>query len=343
METDQCINQRGNADATRKFYLAPIRILLIKAIRRFVCAMPTTHVQKGKARAFRSYESTKSGSHASATIWEAARATTALPGLFEPIEIGVDGMKESFSGWLGCTNPLGGLMQEAEATFGSDRMVSFLLSVGAGQEPTISVESSSPSQPLNTLNDALLKLSQGADAVSERMEAKVGHLNLFLRFNIPHRSSPENYNRIVSLGTIKTDTTAYLSSAAVERRLDRTVEHLRWRNGITTLANISKPSSLRLAVADNEKDRVQVMKTQCKPLPPVAVDFIARPAIQKKMRDTFFDAAGRVKTGKQNRFVSYGPGGSGKTQVSTKFCHDHRDRYAVNRPHPSKTPWLTLL
>lgn len=75
-----------------------------------------------------------------------------------------------------------------------------------------------------------------------------------------------------------------------------------------------------------KEDRVSVVKGQYKPLPPLSVHFIKRAAIFKQISETFFDARGKVKTG-QNRFVSYGPGGSGKTQSSTKFCEEFRDRY----------------
>lgn len=205
--------------------------------------MPTANLQPGKPRAFRSYDSARAGAN-STTIWEAARATAALPGLFEPVRIGAQGIQESFSGWLGCTNALSGLVKEAEATFGSDQMIAFLLSIGAGQEPIVSLEASSQTNDLNNRMDALSKLSNGADAVADGMESKVGHLNLYIRFNIPHRPRSDSIMRNTTLGTIKTDTENYLTSAAVEKLVGHAVDHLRWPKGVTTLGNISEYSGL---------------------------------------------------------------------------------------------------
>jgi len=63
-------------------------------------------------------------------IWEAARATSAMPALFKSIEIGRE--QHFVNGGVGCHNPSHMMDCEAEALFGP-RQIGCFVSIGAGQ------------------------------------------------------------------------------------------------------------------------------------------------------------------------------------------------------------------
>ena len=69
-------------------------------------------------------------------IWEAARATSAAPTYFRPMEVG--GYK-LLDGGLGANNPLGWLWLEVWAIFGPRRSTAVFLSLGTGIPPNKSL------------------------------------------------------------------------------------------------------------------------------------------------------------------------------------------------------------
>ncbi|KDQ49841.1 hypothetical protein JAAARDRAFT_142838, partial [Jaapia argillacea MUCL 33604] len=74
--------------------------------KTFICAMPAHNINSAIPRLFRTYQVPK-GSTFNCMIWEAARATSATPNIFKPIEIGDSSMQELFiGGGVGCNNPM---------------------------------------------------------------------------------------------------------------------------------------------------------------------------------------------------------------------------------------------
>ncbi|KAI1412648.1 FabD/lysophospholipase-like protein [Hypoxylon sp. FL1857] len=70
-------------------------------------------------------------------LWQAARATSAAPAYFEPIQ--VDGYK-LVDGGLGANNPLGWLWTEVLSVFGPVRETDCFLSIGTGIDANIAVK-----------------------------------------------------------------------------------------------------------------------------------------------------------------------------------------------------------
>ncbi|KAL1613498.1 hypothetical protein SLS54_010563 [Diplodia seriata] len=62
-------------------------------------------------------------------IWEAARATSAAPTYFDPMEVG---KYELIDGGMGANNPLGWLWNEIVGVFGATRPTDCFLSIGTG-------------------------------------------------------------------------------------------------------------------------------------------------------------------------------------------------------------------
>ena len=54
--------------------------------------------------------------------------------------------------------------------------------------------------------------------------------------------------------------------------------------------------------------------------------FTGREEVGRQLSESFFPAKTQGIPSKQTRFVLYGLGGSGKTQVSLKTAQDHREK-----------------
>ena len=109
--------------------IAPPRPLLVCTLISisFVCAVATASVNH--ARRLRTYNESTTGR---CTIVEAARATSAAPTFFEPVEIMINGTKERFvDGALGFNNPVMELYSEAKTIFPS-RSIDCIVSLGTG-------------------------------------------------------------------------------------------------------------------------------------------------------------------------------------------------------------------
>ena len=84
------------------------------------------------------------------TLVQAARATTATPGLFKPIVITVDGFSETLVGaCLGFSSISSVLLQEAGIAFKLSQQVACLVSIGAGNTGPI---------PTKLFNNKIVKL-----------------------------------------------------------------------------------------------------------------------------------------------------------------------------------------
>jgi hypothetical protein len=101
--------------------------------------MPAMHISR-KPRLFRTYLGYNPGYNA-AKIWEAARATSAAPRVFERILIGDVGLQEEFiDGAMGCNNPVQILVEEAGHEFDGEDKVACIVSIGTGKRRVTAVD-----------------------------------------------------------------------------------------------------------------------------------------------------------------------------------------------------------
>src|SRR6266481_4925080 len=100
----------------------------------FDLAMSALNMNARIPRLFRTYQAPKYPSP-NCTIWEAIRATSAVPAFFPHIVIG----REAYvDGGMGCNNPVQQVLQEAELMF-PDRHVACIVSIGTGQAQMIGI------------------------------------------------------------------------------------------------------------------------------------------------------------------------------------------------------------
>lgn len=71
--------------------------------------------------------------------------------------------------------------------------------------------------------------------------------------------------------------------------------------------------------------------------------FIGRDDICRELRDNCLPSEDLSAPNPQKRFVLYGLGGSGKTQLALKFASDHRERYGDSSYSTNSIPFMISL
>jgi hypothetical protein len=161
----------------------------------------------------------------------------AVPSLFSPITIGPQLRKQSFiGGALGANNPTRELLKEASATFGLDRRVAQVLSIGSGLPRVVSIESSVEDGGIYRL---VKDISTDCEMVAQELSTRLYTIDAYLRLNVDRGMELVTMTDWDDLGLIETHTAAYIATTTVTGALDTSVRHLQDRNGTLTLAQIS--------------------------------------------------------------------------------------------------------
>src|ERR1700761_3382502 len=121
------------------------------------------------------------------TIWEAARATTATPNIFEDISIGPTGCAPRYiEAGMGCNNPITQLRQEARLIF-PDQQVACIVSIGCGQASIISIPKRGPFErlviPDNVIKAAKLMASDCEEKHQDAARFFGLNRDIYFRFN----------------------------------------------------------------------------------------------------------------------------------------------------------------
>ncbi len=122
-----------------------------------------------------------------ATIWEAARATSAASGFFDPISIGKHGQEYVDAG-LGCNNPVDEVWTEAQeiwAPEGEDlaALVKCFISIGTGNPGTSPIEDNALKMFSKTLKEIATETEKTADIFAKRNRGLFFQERYF-RFNV---------------------------------------------------------------------------------------------------------------------------------------------------------------
>ncbi|KAJ7438604.1 hypothetical protein FB451DRAFT_159273 [Mycena latifolia] len=258
------------------------------ACKTFVCAMHESNMNAGIPELFRSYDTPEEPAF-DCKIWEAARATSATPGLFKPMEIGSGGVRPRYiGGCVGHNNPTSLVVAEAQQIYPLQPVV-LVVSIGSGHPNTIQI----PRSPNLT---AIAKTMQSIAADCERI-----HEDNARRF----RSSPNTYFRLNVLQglqgfdqqdwgrsvEISAHTRVYLHMEHAKLKLTGAVEVI--LNPVVTMSD--SPAYLKVC-------------------PSPSVRFTGREEILHKMLEYF-----NTSIGQRHIFLLHGLGGSGKSQIAFKF------------------------
>ncbi|KAH8834505.1 hypothetical protein DL96DRAFT_495898 [Flagelloscypha sp. PMI_526] len=270
------------------------------ACKTFVCAASSHNV--GHPRLFRTYRS-RSNPSPDCTICEAIRATTALPGLFNPITIRDNHLSETFvGGELRWNNPTDELTREAAREF-NGRHIACIVSIGSGHPGHLSL-GQGPSEifprialDCERLNDDMERRFGNAPGVFWRLSVGQGLQNL--------ASDLSNLKALVS------HTYSYLQSSRTHRDIDSLLVDLVSRPGRTLAKMISGEVSSAPKLLGPRA------------CPPPTQYFTGRQDQLEQLDDHFSSGIDECHIA-----VLYGMGGSGKTQIGLEFIRRNRSRFS---------------
>ncbi|KAH0589910.1 hypothetical protein H2248_000101 [Termitomyces sp. 'cryptogamus'] len=284
-----------------------------KSCRSFVVALPAVHMTP---RIFRSYTVGANQGY-NCTIVEAARVTTAIPGLFKPALVKDGGIQESFIGGnLGFSNPTKLLVEEVESVFGQSAHVACLVSIGSGQLGPISLQSTDASKMLNLVS----RIATNSENVAAELTSQFKHISgVFHRLNVDQGLQNATFNDPKQLSEIKSHTLAYLHHTSVDGNLDDLVQALH-----TSPCKISVGIFRGLQLSQDVQTAVIEDIYQ---IPAPTQVFTGRRDILTKLDYYFAADHGSVKEKVQKRYVLYGLGGAGKTQIVLQFLAMHKSRF----------------
>lgn len=170
---------------------------------------------------FRSYE-VREGSAFNCPIWQAVRATLALPNLFPMIEIGQELLKQRYiGGGIGWNNPSNEVINEFEAVWKGQNMAC-LASIGTGHEGVIQID---PSAILGNFHLALERMVTDCERIAQDIGHRFREQNTYFRFSVEH-GLQHNDRSPITPGEMEAHTRAYLNSPGVTFSVDTLVASL---------------------------------------------------------------------------------------------------------------------
>ncbi|KAH8822497.1 hypothetical protein DL96DRAFT_1684206 [Flagelloscypha sp. PMI_526] len=270
------------------------------ACKTFVCAAPASNASH--TRLFRNYRARVNVSP-DCTLWEAGRATTAVPDLFSPITIGPEYIGEVFvSGELGWNNPTEMLTEEASLVF-KDRYVSCIINVGSGHPGHLSLS--------NGLADLFSRVATDCERASERMERRFRKVPSFYR-RLSVDQGVQNLDvNLSTLHEVVSHAQSYLQGTRVTRRIDSLVLDLFLR---PERISIDMISGVIPSVAEVQ------YPTHC---PQPTAYFTGRQVELQTLQGHFTSDSNSCRVG-----VLYGIGGGGKTQIGLQFIQLYKDLFS---------------
>lgn len=150
-----------------------------------------------------------------ATIWEAARATSAASGFFDPISIGKHGQEYVDAG-LGCNNPVQEVWTEAQDIWSPKEgdlatLVKCFISIGTGNPGTSPIEDSAFKMFTKTLREIATETEKTAEAF-EKSHRNLLSQKRYFRFNVDQGLQTVGLEEYKKEKEIVSATTLYMES-----------------------------------------------------------------------------------------------------------------------------------
>ena len=198
-------------------------------VGRFVCARNSLNMSAGIPVLFRTYRSSEDPG-IDCTIWQAARATSAMPGFFKAMKID----NQAFiDGGIGHSNPTQWLLEEAKHVFPTSH-VSCILSIGTGKGDTIKLPKSS-----FTIN-AIYKIATDCEEEHQRLMRHFRNSpGVYFRFNVEQGLQKVSLSEWEKLANVEADANNYVQHEEVKRDFTLAVGALWARTNTISTALIS--------------------------------------------------------------------------------------------------------
>ncbi|KAG8829405.1 hypothetical protein FRC17_006647 [Serendipita sp. 399] len=267
---------------------------------RFVLARPRSNLQSFST--FRTYH-IRAERTISISVIDATLATCAAHPSFLPVAVGPEGRRTEYIGTtLGVNNPIRQVISEAHALFGGDTFVASLVSLGAGEQRTISIPENASTQELTI---ALQSMVADCERVANEAAIQMGNLGIYSRFSVK-QGFQAGY---ISLATIYSATSDYLDDPEVSSKLEQCITSLEIRQGLTTLEQLKYSGGGRVVH---------------KSFPPITANYVERHEPWNIMIQALIELK---SDDNQKLLVISGLGGCGKSTLVTRFASEYQSRF----------------
>ncbi|PVF92774.1 FabD/lysophospholipase-like protein, partial [Serendipita vermifera] len=143
------------------------------------------------------------------SVVDALSASMALPTLFSPVTIGPEYAVEEFcAGGLGFNNPTRELLKEAQSTYGGERRLSVIVSIGSGLPKELSLEGSS--QESGVMGELLRKLAINCETIEKDISFQLYDVGAYIRMNVSRGLEDVEMGDWSRLGKVTSCTKQYL-------------------------------------------------------------------------------------------------------------------------------------
>ncbi|KAF2875101.1 acyl transferase/acyl hydrolase/lysophospholipase [Massariosphaeria phaeospora] len=285
----------------------------------FVCA--TAKETAGVTR-LRSY-TLPSGSHIPATICEAALATSAATGFFDPVSIGA---RQFVDGALGANNPVDEVEGEAANIWSSNTgdlkpLVKCFISIGTGNPGKKALEDNI----VKFLSKSLVGIATQTEETEKKFIARwAKHYDekRFFRFNVDQGLQDVGLAEYKEQGKMEAATDEYLQHQAQKFRVRDCVENLQQKQNKTELsfALLISEHTMRCLTQQYRTRNVHWMIPR-----PVNSLFTGRSELIERIHNALRN--NDPGTTKQKRLVITGIGGIGKSEVCLQVADLMRDDF----------------
>ncbi|KZT39524.1 FabD/lysophospholipase-like protein [Sistotremastrum suecicum HHB10207 ss-3] len=219
--------EQGIKDVIAKYSPVNPNLACDAKCRTFVCAMSKANFTAKIPRLFRTYSAPKF-QLPDCEIWEAARATSASPILFDDIKITGHSVSETYIGSdMGSNNPITTLLDECNLVY-PGRHVACVLSLGTGPQML-----NIPNTILSTyatLNNTLQKMSTDCEQTAESIAKRFREIpRVYFRLNATQGMEVIDEAAWNKIADIVSHTEQYVRHAKVDVDLDDVVRCLRER------------------------------------------------------------------------------------------------------------------
>jgi hypothetical protein len=188
------------------------------------------NLNSGCSQLFRTYKTTTESTY-DCEIWEAARATSAAPGLFNQILIGGHGFPKQpyIDGSIGLNNPIRQVLEECHTIF-PGQSVACIISVGTGQKSTIQIPNPSFGQRmtgkyfLDYTAKATMDVATDCEATEELISKQFQRVSKFYyRFNVNQGMQSIDASDFEKVQNITAHSMTYIKNENVHAKLKEAV------------------------------------------------------------------------------------------------------------------------